>query len=718
MLLLCPFISEMALTGKERQKRYIEKRKAAEKYDEYKKKHRETSNKSKQNRKATILALPSALKKQKLDELKAASNRRVRKCRNLKKQRLAEASATRKASPFRSGMAFAKATARAKRMMDKALPQSPRKRRRVSCQLYREECSGSPLAASKQKKPASNAISDDTIQLVKQFYERNDISRQAPGRKDCKTVRGDDGQKRKVQLRHLTISLMETYALFGEEFPEAKVGKSKFAELRPKHVCLSSKLPHNMCLCRYHENFIFGVDALHKACASFPRYSHDFPETLLCDSATRECWLNECSECQDAGGFKKNYTFDEASDESVTWYMWKKGEDNRIMKVVEEGTIDELQVHICDMIPRFLEHCFVKRAQAASYNQDRESSLSDTHDPERAVMQVDFSENFTCVHQDEIQSAHWNQRQVTVFTAATWHSGEIHSSVIASDNLAHTKETLVAYIDKLMEDLPSTVKVLSLWSDGPRSQFKNKFVAASISALEKKHGVVIKWNYFATSHGKGPVDGIGGATKRFVWNNVRLRKHIVKDAATFVAAATQMPKVQVEEMTSADIKTRNDHLHLDDVFDKAEPIRNIAQMHFIEVTGSKVVPFLLTTDAALTNDREEQMDVDMESVDGGASNMVHDVHVVTEVHSQDSSEEIKVGDWFVVEYDGENFPGEVKEIGEEDFRVSVMHSAGKNWKWPGFKDDKTFYCRKQMIKKLEEPIIANNRGHFKFTTQF
>ena len=91
-----------------------------------------------------------------------------------------------------------------------------------------------------------------------------------------------------------------------------------------------------------------------------------------------------------------------------------------------------------------------------------------------------------------------------------------------------------------MEDLPSTVKVLSLWSDGPRSQFKNQFVAASISALEKKHGVVIKWNYmyFATSHGKGPVDGIKGATKRFVWNKVHLRKHIVKDAATFVAAAT------------------------------------------------------------------------------------------------------------------------------------------------------------------------------------
>ncbi len=75
----------------------------------------------------------------------------------------------------------------------------------------------------------------------------------------------------------------------------------------------------------------------------------------------------------------------------------------------------------------------------------------------------------------------------------------------------------------------------------------------------------------------------------------------------------------------------------------------------------------------------------MASIDSGASNMVH---VVTEVAKKDSSKEIKVGDWFVFEHDRENFTGEVKEIVEEDdFRVSIMHTAGKNWKWPHIGDD-------------------------------
>ena len=32
------------------------------------------------------------------------------------------------------------------------------------------------------------------------------------------------------------------------------------------------------------------------------------------------------------------------------------------------------------------------------------------------VVQVDFAENYAIIHQDEIQSAHWNHNQVTIFT--------------------------------------------------------------------------------------------------------------------------------------------------------------------------------------------------------------------------------------------------------------------------------------------------------------
>jgi hypothetical protein len=49
------------------------------------------------------------------------------------------------------------------------------------------------------------------------------------------------------------------YALFTDANPTIKIRKNKFAELRPKHVLLSSQLPRNVCLCKYHENIIMAV---------------------------------------------------------------------------------------------------------------------------------------------------------------------------------------------------------------------------------------------------------------------------------------------------------------------------------------------------------------------------------------------------------------------------------------------------------------------------
>ena len=42
------------------------------------------------------------------------------------------------------------------------------------------------------------------------------------------------------------------------------------------------------------------------------------------------------------------------------------------------------------------------------------------------------------------------------------------------------------------------------------SQFKNRFMVAALKPLQEKHSIEITCNFFATSHGKGPVDGMFG----------------------------------------------------------------------------------------------------------------------------------------------------------------------------------------------------------------
>ena len=112
---------------------------------------------------------------------------------------------------------------------------------------------------------------------------------------------------------------------------------------------------------------------------------------------------------------------------------------------MEEGTTDDLRTYISSILPTFMEHCYSKREQAA-YTLEWEAIEGSEN---KALLQVDFSENYTCQYQHEIQSALWLQHQVSLFTAALWHTGMLYSIVIASDNLVHSKDTIIAYLDML-----------------------------------------------------------------------------------------------------------------------------------------------------------------------------------------------------------------------------------------------------------------------------
>ena len=108
--------------------------------------------------------------------------------------------------------------------------------------------------------------------------------------------------------------------------------------------------------------------------------------------------------------------------------------------------------------------------------------------------------------------------------------------MVVSDDRGHNKESIVPFIDRLLDGLPQSIHHIDLWSDGPSGQFKNRFIAALIPWFQKRKNMHIKWNYFATSHGKGPVDGIGGCIKRYVTSKIMTRKAIVQDVDAFAAA--------------------------------------------------------------------------------------------------------------------------------------------------------------------------------------
>ena len=105
---------------------------------------------------------------------------------------------------------------------------------------------------------------------------------------------------------------------------------------------------------------------------------------------------------------------------------------------------------------------------------------------------------------------------------------------IISDKIDHSKVSVTCFFDKIMYEYVGQnydgMNVF-LWSDGPASQFKSRFMYQYISDLRVKYNLSsLSWNFFAASHGKSSVDGLGGTLKRIVWNRVKTRTDIVRNA--------------------------------------------------------------------------------------------------------------------------------------------------------------------------------------------
>lgn len=347
-----------------------------------------------------------------------------------------------------------------------------------------------------------------------------------------------------------------------------------------------------MCLCTYHSNYIEAIVALHKYVPSLPDYDNGFVEQFLCDEPKKDCWFGRCDDCHGISIEKMNELIgDTPLNSNVSWMVWKKDKKTkRFEKVEENQKLSALLVHIVSISPQFLRHHFVKREQADTFNKYDLQRASDKQIDDEGLLQIDFAENFVCESQDEIQSAHWNQRQLTLFTTALYHNDIMQSKVFVSDSSVHTKETVVPYLYKILSSLPDSLKVLKIWSDGPTSQFKNKFIAATIAVLEEKFDIKIIWNFFATSHGKGCVDGIGATAKTVVRKHIRARDCMVNSASDFVNAFNRTSsKISVEEVTEADFTEINTTLETDKLYENAKNVRDISSAHQIRVIDGKIV---------------------------------------------------------------------------------------------------------------------------------
>jgi hypothetical protein len=233
------------------------------------------------------------------------------------------------------------------------------------------------------------------------------------------------------------------------------------------------------------------------------------------------------------------------------------------------------------MLTPFLKHHYIKMKQSSAYQHYKANAS-----PQSALLQVDFAENFTCKHQDEIQAGHWLQSQVSIFTACLWNGGASPTSaVVVSDNLSHEKSTVLACLVQVLEVflVSKECKNLTIFSDGPSSQMKNRFIFAALDPLRKHFDLQsLSWCFLAASHGKGPVDAVGGTAKRIVWQSLLSRRVMsVTNAAEFADVLLNSSiTLKILLSTSTAESSALSSLNAEELFANAPKIVNISHDHY------------------------------------------------------------------------------------------------------------------------------------------
>ena len=371
---------------------------------------------------------------------------------------------------------------------------------------------------------SSCRLPDQTRQAVVQYYEDDSISYQCPGIKECRKMQVN-GAVLEVPVRYMTVTLKEAHSLFLQEH-ELSISFSKFASLRPVFVLLQGNTLHNVCTCVLHENIRFILRALHSKGVPINTEFKDFIAQVTCNQESTQCMK---SECPLSPGISLIELPDDLANQSCEWRCWGIENKRAILKT-KEGLVLDCLKDLDDSLVRFLKHTFVKRQQSKAFKDARQNVTTNA-----LVIQVDFAENYSCKYQNEIQSAHWTNKMVSIFTAVVWYrqqqDGDIitKSFALVSDCTDHDKysvhvalKTLLGQIFTFIPDIQNMI----FFSDGAASQFKQKYTLCNITYLAEEFNVSMEWNFFESYHGKD-VDAIGGLVKKMVWAAVRSGKKVM-----------------------------------------------------------------------------------------------------------------------------------------------------------------------------------------------
>lgn len=354
---------------------------------------------------------------------------------------------------------------------------------------------------------------NSVVKFVRKFFESDEASTMAPGKKDFITRNGVRKQK-----RYLNQTLKNLWQKFCNSDSPIIVPFTTFCKFRPFWLVWKKPTDRDTCLCVKHENMLLMVKQLLNS--KILAYSNDDVEAILqkdmcCggDSFTEDCLLRTCSKCKDYKMLFQHFDENKMLDyETWTTESTDRGSNITIKKSVSVPS-HELVTKFTHEVPRYLQHVGRIKHQYRMMKK-----LKHTLGDDEILVHIDFSENFQCKYAREIQSLHFggSRSQISLHTGVIYTSTGKKSFCTVADDLRHDPIAIYTHLLPILNNLRHMKKVHFL-SDSPTTQYRSKkmfyLIWKKIPSLFDDLQL-LTWNYSEAGHGKGAPDGIGAVVKR------------------------------------------------------------------------------------------------------------------------------------------------------------------------------------------------------------
>jgi hypothetical protein len=183
-------------------------------------------------------------------------------------------------------------------------------------------------------------------------------------------------------------------------------------------------------------------------------------DSVLCDQPNDNCFLINCNRCNKRlpSLILQRHFFIIDEDDEWTWSIWKTTNKKVDLHHIH-GSIVSLLDEIDEQWKKFVIHSYFNREQRSYINNLRLLS----NDTSYVTVQIDFAENYTIIRQREVQAAHWNNLQVTLFTVHIKVGRSHKNMVIISDYMRH--DTTFVYcaqrliVEFIKEHYPQITKI-------------------------------------------------------------------------------------------------------------------------------------------------------------------------------------------------------------------------------------------------------------------